>query len=107
MQHIGNGGFSWCASRALQRQAHRVGMGHIMGQRLGDGRLQRLGAIAAFKQPAQCGRDRAQVVAPGGRALQQFTGRRAACVNASVARCWRAARLCATSAWMCAATSIC
>ena len=51
---------------ALQCQAHGVGVRHVALERLGDGRLQRGGAIA-LEQAQQRGGDRAEVVAALGR----------------------------------------
>jgi hypothetical protein len=47
---------------ALQRQAHRVGMGHVTPEGFGDPRLQ-LGDAVAIEQAQQGGGDGAEVVA--------------------------------------------
>jgi hypothetical protein len=61
---------------AFQRQAHGIGMRHAALQRLGDGRLQRRGAVAV-EQAQQRGGDRPEVVAaPGGMVEQLRRARR-------------------------------
>ena len=93
----GGGWPRWLLAPALQRQAHGVGMRHVARQRLEDGGLQ-LGGAVAIEQAQQRRGDRAQVGAARGGAREQVRLAGAACARRSVARCWRAARLCSTSA---------